>query len=78
MLMRLYDAHHSTDPLKPKGLILKYTGKSTYNVGDTTVHSKQKKICAKKKYLKRGCELGFSVSIAVSTAIINNNGRTFI
>lgn len=36
--MRLYDAHHSTDPLKLNGLILAYTCKATYNVGGIIVH----------------------------------------
>jgi Cdc6-like AAA superfamily ATPase len=28
MLIRIYDANNTTDPLKPKGLILAYTGKA--------------------------------------------------
>lgn len=39
MLMKLYDAHHSTDPLKPKGFILAYTGNAAYNASGTIVHS---------------------------------------
>jgi ATP-dependent DNA helicase PIF1 len=39
MLIRIYDSNNSSDPMKPKGLIVLYTGKSTYNVGGTTVHS---------------------------------------
>jgi hypothetical protein len=29
----------SFDPLKPKGLIVSYIGKSAYNAGGTTIHS---------------------------------------
>jgi Cdc6-like AAA superfamily ATPase len=39
MLIRIYDAYNTNDPLKPKGLILAYTGKATYNAGGTTIHS---------------------------------------
>jgi exonuclease III len=39
MLIRIYDAHNTIDPLKPKGLILAYTGKAAYNAGGTTIHS---------------------------------------
>jgi Cdc6-like AAA superfamily ATPase len=39
MLIRIYDSNNSSYPMKPKGLIVSYTGKSTYNAGGTTVHS---------------------------------------
>jgi hypothetical protein len=39
MLIRIYDSNNSSDPMKPKGLIVSYIGKATYNVGGTTVHS---------------------------------------
>jgi hypothetical protein len=39
MIIRIYDAHNTIDPLKPNGLILAYTGKVAYNVGGTTIHS---------------------------------------
>lgn len=39
ILIRIYDSHNDTDPLKPKGLILASTGKVAYNAGGTTVHS---------------------------------------
>jgi len=39
MLIQLYDAHYSTDPLKPKGLIVAYIDKDTYDVDGTIVHS---------------------------------------
>jgi hypothetical protein len=39
MLIRIYDAHNTIDPLKPKGLILAYTGKASYNASGTTIHS---------------------------------------
>jgi hypothetical protein len=39
ILIRIYDSNHSTDPMKPKGLIVAYTGKDAYNAGGTTVHS---------------------------------------
>ena len=35
----MYDSNNSTDPMKPKGLIVAYTGKVAYNVGGTTIHS---------------------------------------
>jgi len=38
MLMQLYDAHNTTDPLKPKALILTYIVKTTYDAGGTTIH----------------------------------------
>ena len=38
MLVQIYNAHNSTDPLKPKGLILAYTAKVAYNAGGTTIH----------------------------------------
>jgi Cdc6-like AAA superfamily ATPase len=38
MLIQIYDAHNTIDPLKPKGLILAYTGKVAYNAGGTTIH----------------------------------------
>jgi ATP-dependent DNA helicase PIF1 len=39
MLIRIYDSNNSSDPMKPKGLIVAYTGKVAYNAGGTTVHS---------------------------------------
>jgi hypothetical protein len=39
MLIRIYDSKNFFDPMKPKGLIVAYTGKAAYNVGGTTVHS---------------------------------------
>ena len=39
MLIRIYDSNSSSDPLKPKGLVLTYTWKVSYNAGGTTVHS---------------------------------------
>jgi len=39
MLIRIYDSQNTTDPMKPKGLILAYTGKAAYNAGGTTIHS---------------------------------------
>ena len=39
MLIRIYDSQKTTDPMKPKGLILAYTGKAAYNAGGTTIHS---------------------------------------
>jgi hypothetical protein len=39
MLIRIYDSNNSSDPMKPKGLIVAYTGKDAYNAGGTTVHS---------------------------------------
>lgn len=39
ILIRLYDAHYSIDPLKPKVFILSYTGKVAYNLGGTIIHS---------------------------------------
>ena len=39
MLMRIYNEHYNTDPLKPKGLILAYTGKAAYNAGGVIIHS---------------------------------------
>jgi hypothetical protein len=39
MLIRIYDSNSSSDPMKPKGLIVAYTGKVAYNAGGTTVHS---------------------------------------
>jgi hypothetical protein len=39
MLIRIYDSNSSTDPMKPKGLIISYTGKAAYNAGGTTIHS---------------------------------------
>jgi hypothetical protein len=38
ILIRIYDSNNSFDPMKPKGLIVSYTGKDAYNVGGTTVH----------------------------------------
>jgi hypothetical protein len=37
--IRIYDSNSSSDPMKPKGLIVAYIGKVAYNVGGTTVHS---------------------------------------
>jgi hypothetical protein len=39
ILIRIYDSNNSSDPMKPKGLIVAYTGKDAYNVGGTKVHS---------------------------------------
>jgi Cdc6-like AAA superfamily ATPase len=39
MLIRIYDSNNSSDPMKPKGLIVAYTIKVAYNVGGTIVHS---------------------------------------
>jgi hypothetical protein len=39
MLIRIYDSSNSSDPMKPKGLIVAYIGKVAYNAGGTTVHS---------------------------------------
>jgi hypothetical protein len=39
MLIRIYDSNNSFDPMKPKGLIVSYTGKVAYNADGTTVHS---------------------------------------
>ena len=39
MLIRIYDAYFIVYPLKPKGLILAFIGKATYNAGGTTIHS---------------------------------------
>jgi hypothetical protein len=39
MLIRIYDSNNSSDPMKPKGLIVTYTGKVAYNAGGTTIHS---------------------------------------
>jgi len=38
-LIRIYNEHYNTDPLKPKGLILAYTGKAAYNAGGLTINS---------------------------------------
>ena len=38
MLIRIYDAYNTTNPLKPKGLILAYDSKALYNAGGTTIH----------------------------------------
>ncbi|XP_059067636.1 uncharacterized protein LOC131858419 [Cryptomeria japonica] len=38
-LLHLYSASIDNDPDKPKGLITAYTGKSTFNIGGTTLHS---------------------------------------
>jgi hypothetical protein len=38
MLIRIYDSNNSSDPMKPKDLIVAYTRKVAYNVGGTTVH----------------------------------------
>jgi hypothetical protein len=39
ILIRIYDSNNSSDPMKPKGLIVAYTGKATYNASGTIVHS---------------------------------------
>ena len=33
------DSNNSSDPMKPKGLIVAYIGKAAYNAGGTTIHS---------------------------------------
>jgi hypothetical protein len=38
MLIQIYDSNSSSDPMKPKGLIVSYIGKVAYNAGGTTVH----------------------------------------
>lgn len=38
-LVRHYNKHLASDPLKPKGIILASTGKAAYNVDGSTVHS---------------------------------------
>jgi hypothetical protein len=38
ILIRIYDSNNSSDPMKPKGIIVAYTGKDAYNVGGTTIH----------------------------------------
>jgi hypothetical protein len=38
VLIRIHDANRTIDPLKPKGLIVAYTGKVAYNAGGTTIH----------------------------------------
>jgi hypothetical protein len=40
ILIRIYDSKNSYDPMKPKGLIVAYTGKVAYNAGGTIVHSR--------------------------------------
>ena len=39
MLIRIYDSNNSSDPMKPKGLIVAYRGKNAYNAGGIIVHS---------------------------------------
>jgi hypothetical protein len=39
ILIRIYDSNNSSDPMKPNGLIVAYTGKDAYNASRTTVHS---------------------------------------
>jgi hypothetical protein len=39
MLIRIYDAYNTNDPMKLRGLILAYTCKVAYNVDGTTIHS---------------------------------------
>jgi hypothetical protein len=39
MIIQIYDSNNSSDPMKPKGLIVAYTGKNAYNAGGTTIHS---------------------------------------
>jgi hypothetical protein len=39
ILIRIYDSNNSSDTMKPKGLIVAYTGKVAYNAGGTTIHS---------------------------------------
>lgn len=38
MLMQIYNEHYNIEPLKPKGLILAYTGKVAYNASGVTIH----------------------------------------
>jgi hypothetical protein len=38
MLIRIYDSNNSSDPMKPKGLIVAYIGKDLYNAGGTKIH----------------------------------------
>ena len=38
-LARLYSNDINDDPEKPKGMIVTYTGKATYNIGGATIHS---------------------------------------
>ena len=38
MLIGIYDSNNSSDPMKSKGLIVAYTGNTTYNAGGTIVH----------------------------------------
>jgi hypothetical protein len=39
MLIRIYDSNNSSDPMKPKGIIVECTGNYAYNAGVTIVHS---------------------------------------
>ena len=39
MLIQIYDSNNSSDPMKPKGLIVAYTRKDAYNACGTTIHS---------------------------------------
>jgi Cdc6-like AAA superfamily ATPase len=39
ILIQIYDSNSSSDPMKPKGLIVAYTGNVVYNAGGTKVHS---------------------------------------
>jgi hypothetical protein len=39
MIIRIYDSNSSSEPMKPKGLIVAYTIKYAYNAGGTTIHS---------------------------------------
>jgi hypothetical protein len=39
MIIQIYDSNNSSDPMKPKGLIVAYIGKVSYNARGTTVHS---------------------------------------
>lgn len=38
-LIRLYSNSIDSDPNKPKGIMVAYTGKATYNISGTTLHS---------------------------------------
>jgi hypothetical protein len=57
MLIRIYDSNTMSDPLKPKGLILAYTGKAAYNAGGTTIHSALLMPFNKSQFLPLGKEM---------------------
>jgi len=38
MTIRIYNSNNSSNPMKPKGIIIAYTGKVAYNAGGTTIH----------------------------------------